>query len=407
MNFNLLSEPWMPCVLQDGSSSELGIHDALVRAREVREISDSSPLVTLALHRLLLAVLHRNFGPANAAGWEQLWKAREWDMGVLSAYTENWHERFDLFDPKHPFYQVTRLDFQYEVPIAKLAHEFASGNNPTLFDHSTDDAPQAVTAAEAARWLVAHQAFAVGGLVSLERGRDPRLYKSADVAPLTRGAVVLVKGSNLFETLMLNLHRYDPKDEAPFKSTDKDCPAWERDEETQAQDREPEGYLDLLTWQSRRIRLHSEPAPDDSTLVRAAVIMKGFQFPPRFQLRGKETMIAFVKNQKATGEQDAWPPLRFQEGRALWRDSTALFQSANEERSRPETFQWLDDLSVGGHLDRGLVLPVDVMGLRTDRAKVLFWRHERLPLPLEYLHNDTLILKAKIIHAAKRSRTWS
>jgi hypothetical protein len=115
-------------------------------------------------------------------------------------------------------------------------------------------------------------------------------------------------------------------------------------------------------------------------------------------------MIAFIKNQKAKGDQEAWPPLRFQEGRALWRDSTALFQSANEERWRPETLQWLDDLSVDGHLERGLVLPVDVLGLRTDRAKVLFWRHERLPLPLEYLHNDALVTALKgALSAAERA----
>jgi CRISPR type I-E-associated protein CasA/Cse1 len=106
-------------------------------------------------------------------------------------------------------------------------------------------------------------------------------------------------------------------------------------------------------------------------------------------------MLAFIRNAKATGDQDPWPPLSFQEGRVLWRDSTALFQAANEDRSRPENLQWLDDLALDGYLDGRLVLPVDVLGLRTDRAKVLFWRHERLPLPLEYLHNSALIAVLK------------
>ena len=34
-----------------------------------------------------------------------------------------------------------------------------------------------------------------------------------------------------------------------------DVPAWELDQENVAIDRQPKGYLDLLTWQSRRIKL--------------------------------------------------------------------------------------------------------------------------------------------------------
>jgi CRISPR system Cascade subunit CasA len=382
----------MPCQLLKGGFSDLSIYDALLQAPEIRELADPSPLVTLALHRLLIAILHRNFGPANAAAWERMWKARAWDKAVLSKYLENSHHQFNLFDAERPFYQVATLNFRNESSITKLAHELASGNNATLFDHSNENAPPSVTAPEAARWLMAYQAFAAGGLVSRERGSAP----SAHAAPLTRGAVVLVKGRNLFETLMLNLVRYDPENEEPFKSSDKDCPAWEREGVTDAQDRAPDGYLDLLTWQSRRIRLRAEAAPNGNILVRAAVIMKGFQFPSGFHLYGKETMLAFFKNQRAKGDQDPWPPLTFQEGRALWRDSTALFQSANEERSRPQNLQWLDELSLDGRLEGGLIFPLDVLGLRTDRAKVLFWRHERLPLPLEYLHNDGLIAALKL-----------
>jgi CRISPR system Cascade subunit CasA len=36
-------------------------------------------------------------------------------------------------------------------------------------------------------------------------------------------------------------------------------------------------------------------------------------------------------------------------------------------------------------------LPVDFCGLATDRAKLLFWRHERLPMPLAYLDEPELM----------------
>jgi CRISPR system Cascade subunit CasA len=46
---------------------------------------------------------------------------------------------------------------------------------------------------------------------------------------------------------------------------------------------------------------------------------------------------------------------------------------------------WLSDLATEDTLRRSQMLPVDFLGISTDRAKPLFWRHERLPLPLEYL----------------------
>lgn len=57
--FNLIDEPWIPCIALDGQSIEYGIRDTLLKAHELREICDDSPLVTVALHRLLLAILYR------------------------------------------------------------------------------------------------------------------------------------------------------------------------------------------------------------------------------------------------------------------------------------------------------------------------------------------------------------
>ncbi len=233
MPYNLLHEPWLPSRMIDGSVCEFGIRDTMARAPDIRELVDASPLASFALHRLLLAILHRNFGPADSSEWKSLWDHGLWDRETLATYFARWESHFDLFDPAHPFYQTASLDFRYEVPVSKLAHELASGNNATLFDHSIDQAVIGVTPAVAARLLVAHQAFAVGGLVSLEKGQNPKLYKSADAAPLAKGAFALLKGRNLFETLMLNLHRYSAADEQPFPfEADKDMPAWEREEET-------------------------------------------------------------------------------------------------------------------------------------------------------------------------------
>jgi CRISPR system Cascade subunit CasA len=389
--FNLVEEPWIPCIVAgEDLPSDLSLRSVLTRASEISEIADASPLVTAALHRLLLAVLHRVFGPSRSEDWSRLRARGSFDAGALDDYLGRWAHRFDLFDDRWPFYQVASLDFSYAVPIARLAHELARDTSNALFNHGPADA-LAMTPAKAARYLVAHQAFALGGLVSRERGQDPALFRSADAAPLAKGAVCLVKGRSLFETLLLNLHRYAPDDDVPCPCSGDDCPAWERSEEMRAADRRPSGYLDLLTWQSRRIRLQPEQSKDGQTIVPSVVIMKGSQFPDGVLRRDYETMLSFRRNDGAKAGQDPWPALAFREDRALWRDSTALFQSLDDSYEPPKTLTWLGDLVDDGALDPASVIPIDVLGLSADRAKVFLWRHERLSVPLRYLSDRRLV----------------
>lgn len=61
--FNLLEEPWIP-VLRGERVKEVSLAEALLEAHTITRIETPSPLEEAALHRLLLAVLHRAFrGP--------------------------------------------------------------------------------------------------------------------------------------------------------------------------------------------------------------------------------------------------------------------------------------------------------------------------------------------------------
>src|SRR5260370_40777608 len=103
MTFNLTSEPWLPCLMPDNSLTEMGLEEALVSAPKIRELSDPSPIVTFALHRLLLAILHRNFGPENESEWKALWERGSWNREALSGYMHRVRSRFELFAPERPF----------------------------------------------------------------------------------------------------------------------------------------------------------------------------------------------------------------------------------------------------------------------------------------------------------------
>lgn len=380
MSFNLVHEQWIPCLTRDNEYVELSLLDVLTAPDQVREIVDSSPLVTIALHRLLLAILHRALvGPRDEDEWSRWWQQGCWPIDPVHDYLCRWQHRFDLFDHNRPFYQHPGVDRRYEAESARLATEFASSfNAPLLFDHHDPD-QVALTPAQAARYLIAYQSFAPGGLLS---GRTPA-DRSSKAAPLCNVAVCLGKGESLARTLLLNLvpPAFRGSYEPPGVNCTDDQPAWERDTLPSDQPRWPCGYLDYLTWQARRVLLLPE-VRGGTVVVPRSVIMRGESFPEGFEQRQLETMVPFRRDPKR-----GWLPIGFQQDRALWRDSLALTQTVahgEPDLQSPQLVRWWAHLFRNGLLPRAVV-PLDVGGLVPDQAKPEFWRYERFPLPLQLL----------------------
>lgn len=378
--FNLTNKKWLPCVMTDGTLRDLNLREVLLEAASVKEIVGDSPPVTIALYRLLLAILHRALkSPQTADEWQKIREAGEFNRQKLENYFDKWKERFDLFDEKNPFYQsVSARENVQEGAIIQLY--FQGKNNATLFDHSTINQPNSLTPAEAARYLIAFQGFDFGGI---------KADGSAQTAPLLQSAIALVKGKNLFETLVFNLHRYDETKPFPFEF-DEDLPAWERDEETEATERLPDGYVDLLTWQARRIFLQPEQNADGETIVKNSVIMRGYAMPKTVGRHAKETMTAF-----RASKTEGFFPVGFSETRALWRNSLSLLQTIDKLQYRPMMLDWLNDLVQAGKLSRADALPVDFYGLAADKGKLLFWQQESFELPLAFLDDENLLESLK------------
>ncbi|OIO91393.1 MAG: type I-E CRISPR-associated protein Cse1/CasA [Anaerolineae bacterium CG2_30_64_16] len=380
-SFDLISEPWVPCVGRDGQAVELGLQDVLVRAHELRELGGESPLVTAALHRLLLVVLHRVFGSADYDAWYALWQAGRFDPTVLDAYFAQWRERFDLFHPARPFYQAAD-DRVKPKSLTSLVHDVASGNNATLFDHHTDDGGLMLTPAQAARFLVVAQAFGLAGLSGL-----PQKFTDG---PCARGIIFLVQGDTLFETLLLNLLRYDEDHPLPRRPDDR--PAWEMDDPFQDNRTTPRGYLDYLAWQNRRILLLPETT-SEGVVIRQMTLAPGLRLAEGIA----DPMKPYRRDEKR-----GLLPLRFNENRALWRDSATLFQLDTAESYAPRAFAWLAELVGEGYLPRGTRRTL-ALGMANDQAKVEFFRTEHLPLPLAYLRDQQLVnsLRDDVLDAAE------
>jgi CRISPR system Cascade subunit CasA len=397
-SFNLLDRPWIPCQFASAATPrDISLRDALAYAGEINGIVADSPLETIAMYRVLLAVLHRIFRVRDDADWSQLWEAGLFDADRVDVWATTWRHRFDLFDSERPFYQAPGLPEMAGTTVAKLGHEFSAGNNAVLFDHSWDTSPPSVPAAKAARLLLAHEMFAIGGLI----GRLPGDPPSAEASHLVKAAVLLNVGANLFETLVLNMVRVDGQADEPFPfDPAKDAPAWER-EPARAIEREPEGYLDLLTWQSRRILLF--PNADGET-VSHITLMAGLRLPSGLPIRQRETMAAYKVRANPIKVTDPWAPLGFVRDRALWRDSANLLQALDGTKQIPATLRWLSSLRTAAAFDRSRTFSLAAFGLSTDRAKVFLWRSEELPLPLAYLEQQDLVAAlADAVTAAEES----
>jgi len=374
-SFDLIAQPWLPCVRLDGEPVRLGLYDALTQAHTLRELQGEIPLSTAALHRLLLAILHRNFGPKDRKAWASLWRAGRWDAGVLRAYFDRWRDRFDLLHDTYPFYQSAEPPGDPQtLNRLSLTHAY----NSTLFEHQTSGDFFAVPAARAAEWLVTMQASGIG------MGPPHNPYPSG---PLVNTLLVMVQGNNLFETLAFNLVEYDPKRDRPIPgpSRGEDLPIWEYDQNPYPPHPKKfyrPGYLGYLTFQVRTIHLY--PTWEEGELcVRECALAQGARWDNQ---NIEDPMKVYVTPKK---KDVGMLPLRLREDRATWRDSGALFRlqvrETDEAKYRPPlAFDLLAECVADGYVDRAQTYNYVTLGLCNSNARLDFFRHERMPLPLAY-----------------------
>lgn len=373
--FNLIDERWIPCIDDNGNHLECGLREALVRAHEIREIFDCSPLVTIALHRLLLAIIYRALGGISSfKEWGETYKEGRFNANTVNQYFDKWKERFFLFHDRYPFYQMANLETNNTVTVTRLATELASGNNPTLFDHSFDNAEISFSYSEAARYLVACQAFALGfgksGDAIINGSSEKRPYSKDAIA--LRGMSIWLQGKTLFHTLLINLSFYN----------DSSLPPWEMEDPYVNRDNDKhQGIIDILTWQSRLIRLIAENGKVEK--------MYFTQGRSSSKSEGYDPMKVYIKTNRGLS------PLNLREGRASWRDSHAIMmaRSPGSGEKRPECFNLIARAMESGLVKNSDRFVTHISGIATapgKAGKFLLWRHERFPLTAILLTDSLL-----------------
>ena len=381
-SFNLIDQPWIPCARPDGRMEELSLRETLARAHDLRGIQGDSPLETASLYRLLLAVIHSVLrGPKTKGAWAELWNTKQFEMSKFDSYFKKWHTRFDLFDKERPFYQI-RGETMVEKSALLLTHGMSTANE--LFEHSMVVETTPIGCGQATRMLLVGQCFGLGGLV------HPK-FPNLTSAPLLRGVTFLVEGNNLFETLLLNCLQY-AKDE-PFATLGDDEPTWEMKDPFKTRGK-PNGYLDYLTWQNRKILL----VPDEengNVFIRAMQILRGLDLDKDLE----DPFKLYTK------KKDGWKHLALTVERSLWRDSHALLKRNDLSNTHPpKSFEWLallldeTECLKPNQIYRYMALGA---GVHFKDAKIFFYRHENMPLPLSYLASEDLV--SKLTEASTRT----
>jgi CRISPR system Cascade subunit CasA len=199
MQFNILTQPWIPVLTLSGVRKELGLLDTLEQAQNLRELDIPNAMDEYSLYRFLILFLMAVYRPRNADDLLYILDANCIDRNRLQKYLKICQDEgvsFDIFDEKRPFLQSPfdpRWDTDKNLKsVAVLDYTRASGNNPVHFDH-TFEKDACMTPAQAARALLTVQLFCTAGLQGPSNvyGAPPLFF--------------LLKGKNLLETLVFSM----------------------------------------------------------------------------------------------------------------------------------------------------------------------------------------------------------
>jgi CRISPR system Cascade subunit CasA len=190
MHFNLTTDPWIPVRWLDGRSTSVSLNELFAEASQIADLA-VPPHERISILRLLVCITQAAHGaPETSYDWNG------WDDELESSvveYLTNKNDHFDLMGDGSRFLQSPIKDDK-DYPVAQMVFHFATGNTPTLLDHSGDEERELAPAFIARALLVYQNHFVGGSLAAKVKGNGPAL----------KALHSLLIGKNLRETIILN-----------------------------------------------------------------------------------------------------------------------------------------------------------------------------------------------------------
>lgn len=393
--FNLLDEPWILAMKSDGSREELSLLDVFRRAHEFERLAGELPTQDIAILRLLLAVLHTVFSRYHPDGseektrnerdalrhWKILWDEGTFPGDLINNYLRQHQDRFWLFHPDKPFYQVVDIGRSTEYPTAKLIGELSeSSNKIRLFSHRTGSSKSGLSYPEAARWLIHINAFDDTSSKSSVKG-----LPSPGAGWLGKIGLITAVGDNLFQTLLLNLVFINHRDKSIWPP---EKPSWEKELKTdeRTEINVPDNLSELYTIQSRRLRLKRE----NGSVTGYRLLGGDFFVTGNAYI---EQMTVWQIAAQKTGSANEFFPKRHDPSRQLWRDFSSLVaQSGNAHI--PGIVAWLDYLSERQLISR--------LHFRFQTTSVKYGDKDMV---FDHIFSDSITFNSKLL--GKASESWT
>lgn len=395
IEFDLLTEPWIRVRLKDNTVQEVSLTEVLVSAQDYVDLAGEMPTQDAAVLRLLLAVLFTVFSRVNVKGepeslekrgqalrrWSELWQLGHFPAAPIRDYLEQWKDRFWLFHPTHPFWQVPTLCNGIAFGGKKLNGERAeSGNKTPLFQNVSKTECEVLSYAQAARWLIYQNGYD-------ERGGRPKAGNKPrhGVGWLGQIGFVAVKGKNLYETLLRNMAF--PTEQDALREEQQPC--WEREQVRAEQSVKivmPKNQAELLTLQSRRILLkRSETVPG----VVGYEVLGGDYWDSENAFGEQMTLWSRTskKNEKMT-----YKPQQHEAGKQLWREIPSML---DPEGRKPGVLTWNQQLQSLRILSRKEQIVLNMVGIRYDNQEA----------SVKDVYTDQLAMQLAVLD--ELSRPWT
>ncbi|UXC64418.1 type I-E CRISPR-associated protein Cse1/CasA [Ligilactobacillus agilis] len=378
LDFNLVTNPWIKVVDSRSNKEKLvSMADLFKNAQNYRDSAGEMHVQDLAILRApLLAILTTVFSRFDAEGeaydwlnvdeetwtasladdevdiddvqevlletWENIYQDGKFPDKVVE-YLDKYKDGFNLFG-ENAFYQVSSDVYDRMVPaknklstgtgkvavrqINRLISE--SGNSPAIFSPKSSLGKDEITLPEFVRWLITYQNFAEVG------GNVPKIKKagSGDSGWLYNIDPVIVKGKNLFETLMFNLV-LSPEDKKEILQH----PYWEADKITyfsnRANNTPPNNIAELYTNVAKMMHIDWK---DGKPTIYVAKLTK-----PDTTNAFIEPMTTWDYNSKKASY---YPKVKQKKhlSERMWRNFGFYIKSSNDGDHEPGIVRWIDKL---------------------------------------------------------------
>jgi len=378
--YNLVREKWI--TINDGS--QVSLSELFTRADLIRGLG-GTPMEQIAVLRLCVAIVHAALrGPKTKYEWAALFKEGHFAK-VITDYLSKWESRFNLYDEKYPFMQVS-ADFMAKIHEAHKQNEtkvsfnkatignmnLVGDNNSTLWTQEYSATPKFVPAPQAAVTLLTYLNFAV-----CMRG-----WANHANSPIARSAFFTLYGKNLFETIVFNVLHYDAKTDMPIGNTKEDKPYWEKDQKDftipaynltgeSGQDR-VKGYLDFLTLPCRAVRL----LPDENGNVANVYLKTGWE-----DYTVKDPMKKYIESKKNGKDY----PMKIEEGN--WKSIGRILTHTKGFKQLSEIETHRDMLGCESIKSYSKFL-VKVYGHAWDQASPIKVICNTIPIPASWVTDD-------------------